>query len=254
MSKDSDCLIILGGSSQLGQELTKIAVENSTSVISIDHFSIPDLDLAHPQVTHLSHDLSQDFSFDSLREIIGDARAVSMVFVASGRKHLSDSNAFFQAWEVQVKSLEEWSRRFLEVLQALEVDGLFVLISSINGQLVSHSNPRYGAIKAAAESVISSYAMRANSLGRGAFLTLRLGYIENIATNDLSDWATIQAKAANELVGMKNLVTWRDVAMLLQNMVSGRFGILNGSLLYADHGVHLIEQTHATVIGERSRN
>jgi NAD(P)-dependent dehydrogenase (short-subunit alcohol dehydrogenase family) len=250
MGQGRACLIILGGSSQLGLELAKTVVENGTSVISVDLAPPSDPELTQLGVTYISHDLAQDFSIELLKERIGDASSVSMVFVVSARKQVSDSSTFFKAWEVQVKSLEDWSAKFLEVLSSLKVDGHFVLISSINSRLVSHSNPRYGALKAAAESIISSYAIRANVLGRGSFLTLRLGYVENFETPASSDWATSQARVAKKLVGMKNLVTWKDVAMVLQKLLSESLGPLNGSLMHADHGVHLIEQTHAKFKGE----
>jgi hypothetical protein len=111
----------------------------------------------------------------------------------------------------------------------------------------------YGALKAAGESLIRSFAIRGNSLGKGCFISIRLGFVSYNTNENLNDRHP-SFQAAQILLAKRKLPNWTDVAQSVLSLSFQGNSILNGSVIWADYGVHLIEQTEILTDSIELRN
>lgn len=244
MRELSNWLIVVGGGSDLGMEAARQASQGGVNVVLVDISPVDSVLKQNPRVSVFIGSLLDENLMENAFATCQAAESISVVFVTSGRKELVDGKGFESASEIQIQALHTWGSRFLKAHLDKQINmGTFFLISSVNSQLQSHSNPFYGALKAGAESLIQALATEANSSGRGSFVTLRLGYV-NFGTSAESLLEHPSRKAARILLGKRPLVEWGDVARVILGIVSLETQVLNGSTLWCDFGVHLLEQTH----------
>lgn len=243
MATKNRWMILVGGSCPLGKETAKAAVASGASVVSIDRFPAETEGDHKSGLLEISGDLLDPDVVRAAFASCEDADSISVVYMASGRKELSSISGISEANRVQIEALQTWAKEYLNAAEAKKASGAFILISSVNSILQSHSDPIYGALKAAAESLIRAFATFANYRGYGAFLTLRLGYVQYSDARE-TDERTPSRRAARMLLGARPLVSWDDVSQTLLALANLNNPILNGSTFWGDGGTHLLEQTH----------
>lgn len=246
MESKSSWLILVGGSCPLGKEAADVALASGMSVVSIDRAPAVGQEEASTSFFEIIGDLSDASVIQQAFGYCKGADSVSIVYIASGRKEINNPLGIREASRLQMEALQVWAREYLDAAVVDKSSGVFILISSVNSVLQSHSDPIYGALKAAAESLMRSFAIIANSRGYGAFLTLRLGYVEYSKTTE-ADNQIPSRMAAQMVLGKRLLPSWRDVAKALCLLSRLEGSILNGSTLWGDYGAHLREQTHIGV-------
>lgn len=247
MRSERDYLIIIGSSSALGREVARICSAQGVNVVLVDVLAA-DPDVSDPPPRGGIHVLIGSVIDENLMETAfatcEAATSISVAFVVSGRAELAGREGLTRAADIQIQALHSWGSRFLRALCEKQIDkGTFFLISSVVSELQGQANPFYGALKAGAESLARSLAIQANYLGRGAFVTLRLGYIryEDKITSTPEHPSRAAARA---LLGKRPLAEWGDVARVILSIVKLESQVINGSTLWCDFGVHLLEQNH----------
>lgn len=249
MRKEYESIIIVGGASALGKETARMALDQGLRVVLVDLVRVDGEIGEDPRVTQIIGRVEDEKVIGmAFQASSGEKKLTSVVFVTSGRVELKRGGGLLRATEIQVRALFAWGSTFLKTLSDQpRMQGTFFLISSVNSELQSHSDPFYGALKAAAESLIKSLSVQANSLGKGAFLTLKLGYVKYPSVSNIAEEHPSRT-AARALLGRRQLAEWGDVARAILGLHGLETQVLNGSTLTCDFGVHLLEQTH--VLGE----
>lgn len=244
MRENFEWIVIVGGSSALGKETATSALHQGLRVVLVDLVPAEGELAQDPRVTHITGNVVEANVIDKAFEACAGGISTSIVFVTSGRIELSGEGGTLKATDIQVNALFAWGSRLLKALSDQPgLKGSFFLISSVNSKLQSHSDPFYGALKAGAESLVKSLAVQANSIGRGAFLTLRLGFLDYPNGPDNVEESPSRT-AARALLGKRQIAAWGDVAQVILSLHRLETEVLNGSTLWCDFGVHLLEQTH----------
>lgn len=244
MATRRQLIILVGGSCPLGKEVAKAALGSGASVVSVDRRPWDTEGKPQSGVHEIVGDLLEPSVVSEAFGSCEDAESISVFYIASGRKEINNPLGHREASRLQVEALKTWATMYLDAAGANAAAGAFILISSVNSVLQSHSDPIYGALKAAAESLMKSFATLANSRGSGSFLSLRLGYVESPRVCQQDDRAPSR-RAARMVIGERDLASWSDVSQTLMALVNMDKQILNGSTLWGDYGAHLMEQTHA---------
>lgn len=246
MLSQQKSIVIVGGASRLGTALAKEALSKGLTVVSVDAAQTPAGFVASHDNVWIRGDLRSLDVMSAALNSTSAATHVSVVFITSGRELLSTIYGETEAFSIQVQGLSNWANAYLAHIKQSGQNGTFLLASSVNAGLVSHSKPIYGALKAAAETIMSSFSVESNSSGLGSFITVRLGYVDHYhpLAPDSSAVPNPTHLVAERSSGDKSLVTWASFAELILDLCKESLFPLNGSLLYADHGVHLIEQTY----------
>lgn len=244
MHEEFESIIIVGGASALGKETARTALNQGLRVVLVDLVRV-DGEIGEDQrVTQMIGRVEDAKVMERVFRASSGGKSTSVVFVTSGRVELKRDGGLIRAAEIQVGALFAWGSRFLKALSDQpSAQGTFYLISSVNSELQSHSDPFYGALKAGAESIMKSLSIQANSVGKGAFLTLRLGYVKYPSAPNIAEEHPSRT-AARALLGKRELAEWGDVARVILSLQRLDTQVLNGSTLWCDFGVHLLEQTH----------
>lgn len=249
----SDALVIVGGSTPLGTQLTLASLAKGRRVVSIDMHFADESKQNSQLVSYIQGDVADLKVIEAAFSELANASSISIIYIVSGRKYLGNEGGWISASRIQIEALNLWADEFVHRLSEGLAGGTFILISSVNSDLQSSSPSIYGALKAAAESLIRSFSIKANEIGRGSFVSLRLGYVEYLSDGEMAPEHPSK-KAARDLLGRRELVQWSQVSDAILGLCSSSFDIMNGSQLWGDYGVHLLEQTAVVMNATESRH